>query len=225
MQELEIQPHSKDLLLANPDGLPGLPDTGNWSQSPHLSSEESSYEKTLRDLQRPGRPRQLPGWGWAVSGSVVFHFGHSVLRGPGVLPPSRGNLREQALLFRSEGGALLPASVFRASVHPLQAPSPHRAGHLLSQMLLGKSKSHQKTPADLRCEADAAVVARVAGQPGPGRRPPAVRGQLQPAVALRELGPDVTSVKASRKWSSSCKLISECWPANRARHTPGSLRV
>lgn len=56
MQELEIALASKDLLLANPGGLPDADTRRNWSQSPHLSSEESSYEKTLRDLQGHSGP-------------------------------------------------------------------------------------------------------------------------------------------------------------------------
>lgn len=63
MQELEIALASKDLLLANPGGLPNTDTRRNWSQSPHLSLEESGYEKTLRDLQGHSGPagRQAVG--------------------------------------------------------------------------------------------------------------------------------------------------------------------
>ena len=122
MQELEIALASKDLLLANPGGLPNTDPRRNWSQSPHLSLEESGYEKTLRDLQGHSSPAGRRAVGGSLGSRVVFCFGYSVLRGPECLPPSRG-ISEQAFLFTAlKEASCLPAESI--SEPPFTPPVP-----------------------------------------------------------------------------------------------------
>ena len=122
MQELEIAFASKDLLLANPGGLPNTDTRKNWSQSPHLSSEESGYEKTLRHLQSHSGPASCwaGGQSWEPRGFLLWP--QCVLSGPECLPLPRG-VSEQALLFTAlKEAPCLPAESI--SEPPFTPPFP-----------------------------------------------------------------------------------------------------